>query len=114
MEQSNKAPGKQEYLELVTVQMRCQKARDMVAEELAGHIEDQTETYLEFGLPYEEAAARAVEQLRSNIKDVSAEVLPLGSKHMVTAFGSNSREECNTFVRSYRDIYPDLWVYNKR
>lgn len=62
----------------------------------------------------EENAARAVEQLRSNIKDVSAEVLPLGSKHMVTAFGSNSREECNTFVRSYRDIYPDLWVYNKK
>lgn len=62
----------------------------------------------------EENAARAVEQLRSNIKDVSAEVLPMGSKHMVTAFGSNSREECNTFVRSYRDIYPDLWVYNKK
>lgn len=62
----------------------------------------------------EENAARAVEQLRSNIKDVGAEVLPLGNKHMVTAFGSNSREECNTFVRSYRDIYPDLWVYNKK
>lgn len=62
----------------------------------------------------EENAARATEQLRSNIKDVQAEVLPLGNKHMVTAFGSDSREECNTFVRSYRDIYPDLWVYNKK
>ena len=62
----------------------------------------------------EENAGRAVEQLRSNIKDVGAEVLPFGSKYMVTAYGSDSRAECNTFISSYRDIYPDLWVYNKK
>lgn len=63
MEQSKKGSKKQEYLELVTAQMRCKKARDMVAEELAVHIEDQTETYLEFGLSAEDAVARAVEQM---------------------------------------------------
>ncbi len=62
----------------------------------------------------EENAGRAVEQLRANIKDVGAEVLPFGSKYMVTAYGSDSRAECNTFIRSYSDIYPDLWVYNKK
>ena len=62
----------------------------------------------------EQNAARAVAQLQSNIKDVDAEVLPFGDKYMVTAYGSNSREECNVFVRSYRDIYPDFWVYNKK
>lgn len=62
----------------------------------------------------EENAGRAVDQLRSNIKDVGAEVLPFGSKYMVTAYGSDSRAECNTFISSYRDIYPDLWVYNKK
>lgn len=60
MEQSKES---KEYIELVTGQMRCKKARDMVARELSDHIEDQTETYLEFGLPREDAVARAVEQM---------------------------------------------------
>lgn len=59
-------------------------------------------------------AARAVEQVQSKVSDLKCEVRPFGSKFMVTLFGSNSREECNTFARSYRDIYPDLWVYNKK
>ena len=62
----------------------------------------------------EQNAQRAVEQLRANIKDAGAEVLPFGDKYMVTAFGSDKREECNVFVRSYHDIYPDLWIYNKK
>ena len=62
----------------------------------------------------EQNAQRAVEQLRSNIKDAAAEVRPFGDKYMVTAFGSDKREECNVFVRSYHDIYPDLWIYNKK
>ena len=62
----------------------------------------------------EQNAQRAVEQLRSNIKDAAAEVRPFGDKYMVTAFGSDQREECNVFVRSYHDIYPDLWIYNKK
>lgn len=52
-----------EYLEQVTGQMRCKKARDMVAEELKNHIEDQAESYEEFGLGKEEAQRRAVEQM---------------------------------------------------
>lgn len=62
----------------------------------------------------EQNAQRAVEQLRSKINDAAAEVRPFGDKYMVTAFGSDKREECNVFVRSYHDIYPDLWVYNKK
>ena len=58
MEQS-----KQNYIELVTGQMRCKKACDMVARELSDHIDDQTEVYEEFGLPHEEAEKRAVEQM---------------------------------------------------
>lgn len=53
----------QEYIGLVTLQMRCKKARDMVALELQNHIEDQTEAYEEFGLTHNEAEARAVEQM---------------------------------------------------
>ena len=62
----------------------------------------------------EENAARAVAQLRSKIKEATGEVLPYGEKYMVTAFGSNSRSECNLFVGAYSDVYPDLWVYNKK
>lgn len=61
-----------------------------------------------------ENAARAVEQARSKIKDVGCEVLPFKGKHMVTVYGSDKREDCNAFARSYRDVYPDLWVYNKQ
>ena len=62
----------------------------------------------------EQNAARAVSQLRSKIKEATGEVLPYGDKYMVTAFGSNSRSECNLFIGAYGDIYPDLWVYNKK
>ena len=61
-----------------------------------------------------ENAARAVEQTRSKIKDAGCVVLPFKGKHMVTIYGSDKREDCNAFARSYRDIYPDLWVYNKQ
>ncbi len=64
MEQSKQ----QEYIELVTEQMRCKKARDMVARELSDHIEDQTEAYEEFGLSHEDAVNRAVEQMGDPIE----------------------------------------------
>ena len=62
----------------------------------------------------EQNAARAVEQLHSKIKDATGEVLPYGDKYMVTAFGSNSRSDCNLFIGAYSEVYPDLWVYNKK
>ena len=62
-----------------------------------------------------ENAERAVSQVKSKIKDVECVVLPFkGGKHMVTIFGGDSAADCNAFARSYRDIYPDLWVYNKK
>ena len=57
-----------EYLDQVTSQMRCKKARDMVAQELKDHIEDQAETYENFGLSGEEAMIRAVEQMGDPIE----------------------------------------------
>lgn len=59
-------------------------------------------------------ASRAIDQVRSKINDVTCVVLPFKDKYMVTIYGSNSREECNAYARSYRDIYPDLWVYNRK
>ena len=62
-----------------------------------------------------ENAERAVQQAQAKIKDVECKVLPFkGGKHMVTIFGSDSVADCNAFARSYRDVYPDLWVYNKK
>lgn len=52
-----------EYIEAVTGQMRCKRARAMVAKELADHIEDQTESYLEEGMDWAEASAEAVRQM---------------------------------------------------
>ena len=62
----------------------------------------------------EQNAERATEQLQSKIPTAKCETLLYYNKYMVTAFGSNSRAECNLFVSSYNDVYPDLWVYNKK
>lgn len=61
-----------------------------------------------------ENAERATEQVKSKIDNVNCKTLPFKNKHMVTIFGSDDRAECNTFAASYRDIYPDLWIYDKK
>lgn len=62
----------------------------------------------------EQNAERATEQLRAVVSSAVCETLPYYGKFMVTAFGSNSLDECNTFIRTHREVYPDLWVYNKK
>ena len=57
-----------------------------------------------------ENAERAVAQVQKAIKDADCKVLPFKGKHMVTIFGSENVGDCNAFARSYKDIYPDLWV----
>lgn len=71
--------------------------------------------YVVMGVFSTEANAdRAIEQVRTKASEVKCEVLPFGSKFMVTMYGSDSREDCNTFARSYRELFPDLWIYNKK
>ena len=62
----------------------------------------------------EQNAALAVEQVRSKINDAECVVLPFKNKFMVTIYGSNNRSDCSAYAKSYKDIYPDLWVYNKK
>lgn len=52
-----------EYIEAVTGQMRCKRARAMVAKELSDHIEDQTDEYLKEGMPLLDAQSEAVRQM---------------------------------------------------
>lgn len=52
-----------EYIDTVTGQMRCKRARAMVAKELADHISDQTEDYIAAGMTGPEAASEAVRQM---------------------------------------------------
>lgn len=62
-----------------------------------------------------ENAERAIQQVQAKIKDAECRVLPFkGDKHMVTIIGSDKIADCNAYANSYRDIYPDLWVYNKK
>ena len=60
----------------------------------------------------EQNAERAVTQVRSKIDDAECVVLPFKNKFMVTIFGSNNRMDCNSYAKSYNDIYPDLWIYD--
>lgn len=52
-----------EYLNLVTEQLRCKKARTAVAAELKDHIQEQTEVYCLEGNTLAEAEARAVKDM---------------------------------------------------
>lgn len=61
-----------------------------------------------------ENAERAVKDAQAKVKEANCVVMPFKNKHMVTIFGSDNVADCNTFARSYRDVYPDLWVYNKK
>ncbi len=71
--------------------------------------------YVVMGIFSEEAnATRAAEQVKSKIVDADCVIRPFKNKHMVTVFGSDSRAECNTFAKSYLDIYPDLWIYDNK
>lgn len=53
----------QEYLELLTEQLRCKKARGMVEEEIRSHIEEQKCAYIEDGMDEEDAEEEAVRQM---------------------------------------------------
>ena len=62
----------------------------------------------------EQNAQNAVAQVKSKISDAECVVLPFKNKFMVTIFGSNNRSDCSAYAKSYKDIYPDLWVYNRQ
>ena len=60
----------------------------------------------------EQNANRALEQVKRRIEDLNGAILPFKGKFITAIFGSDKREDCASFARSYRDIYPDLWIYN--
>lgn len=53
----------EEFIKTLTEQMRCVKARDGVARELADHITDQAETYEREGMKHDEAVEKAVHEM---------------------------------------------------
>ncbi len=57
-----------EYIQIVTDQIRCKKARSFIAEELSRHIDDQTESYLAEGIPLAQAEVAAVREMGDPIK----------------------------------------------
>lgn len=52
-----------DYIDAVTQQIRCKRARPMIARELSAHIEDQKATYLSEGMEEGEAEREAVRQM---------------------------------------------------
>ena len=58
----------EEYLSALVSQIRCKKARSLVAEELAAHIQDQKEALMEAGMDEEAALAESVRQMGDPLK----------------------------------------------
>lgn len=97
---------------LVTAQQTTEQATQPT--EVAAPTNKEYAHYVVMGIfANEDNANRAAEQVAVKIKDASCTIIPFKNKHMVTVFGSDSRADCNTFAASYRDIYPDLWIYDK-
>ncbi|MBD5546080.1 MAG: FtsW/RodA/SpoVE family cell cycle protein [Lachnospiraceae bacterium] len=55
--------NREEYIRILTDQIRCVKARDMVADEIKMHIEDQALSYREQGMKEEQAIEAAVKDM---------------------------------------------------
>ena len=55
--------NRREYLKTITEQIRCEKAREGIAKELNGHIEDQKETFLKEGMTETEAEEAAIREM---------------------------------------------------
>ncbi|MDE7031453.1 MAG: permease prefix domain 1-containing protein, partial [Lachnospiraceae bacterium] len=53
----------EEFIRVLTEQMRCVKARGSVAQELADHIADQAQAYERSGVDRDQAIARAVREM---------------------------------------------------
>jgi hypothetical protein len=71
--------------------------------------------YVVMGVFKEEAnAQRAVKQVESKIENAMCVIRPFKEKHMVTIFGSDKRGDCMTYANAYRDIYPNLWIYENK
>ena len=55
--------NRREYLKTITEQIRCEKAREGIAKELNGHIEDQKETFLKEGMTETEAEEATIREM---------------------------------------------------
>lgn len=53
----------EEFIKILTEQIRCVKAREGVAQEISNHIIDQTEAFEQKGMTYEQALERAVQEM---------------------------------------------------
>lgn len=62
----------------------------------------------------EQNAGRALEQAGRRISDMAGAILPFKDKFIAAVYGSDNRDDCAAFSRSYRDEYPDLWIYSNR
>ena len=58
----------EEYITMVTEQIRCKKARDMIHDEIKAHIEDQAFAYEEQGMEKCEAVERAVKDMGNPVE----------------------------------------------
>lgn len=59
----------------------------------------------------EQNATRALEQAGKQIKDMDGRIVPFKAKYIAAIYGSDNRNDCVAFLRSYNDIYPELWIY---
>lgn len=63
---------KEEYLQILTEQIRCKKARSQVEKEIRSHLEELENTYLSEGRTKEEAEAEAVKEMGDPVEAGSA------------------------------------------
>ena len=62
-EKNAAANGRSNYIGSVVSQMRCKKARELVAKELEAHLEDQKEAFIQEGMDPEKAMAESIRQM---------------------------------------------------
>lgn len=54
---------------------------------------------------------KAISQLKANMPTAQFVILPYKGKFMITAFGSDSHDDCQSFVNRYQAKQRGLWIY---
>lgn len=63
---------KEDYIRILTEQIRCKKARNQVAQEILNHMEEQEEFFISEGMTRDEAQAEAVKEMGDPVETGAA------------------------------------------
>ena len=99
----------EEFIRILTEQMRCAKARDGVARELSAHISDQAEAFEQAGMEHDKAVAKAVREMGDPV-EIGAAYDRAGADELVFLDITASSDNRGTVVDMVRRVAETVFI----